>query len=92
VRERRENSLCIDACNALDPDALGALLGDIQQAYPDRRLECFVRHGSDLLPFLTASGFEVPAFFKEIGPLVEYRLGDSGEVGLGPHTRTLSWI
>jgi hypothetical protein len=92
VRTRRENALCLDACNAIDIDALDALLTDVWAAYPDKRLECFVRHGSDLQPLLEGHGFEVPAFFREIGPLVEYRLGAAGELGLGPHTRTLSWI
>lgn len=92
LRERRDNSLCIDACNALRFEPLERLLDDVIAAHPHKRLECFVRHGADLKPYLEANGFKVPAFFAEIGPLVEYRLGPEQEVGLGPALRTLSWI
>lgn len=92
LRERRDNSLCIDACNALRFEPLERLLDNVIQAHPHKRLECFVKHGGDLQLYLEANGFRVPAFFAEIGPLVEYRLGPELEVGLGPALRTLSWI
>jgi hypothetical protein len=92
LRERRENSFCIDACNALTMEPLQHLLDDVVAAHPDKRLECCVKQGSELQLYLEANGFSVPAFFAEIGPLVEYRRGPDQHMGLGPALRTLSWI
>jgi len=92
LRERRENSLCIDSCNGLDGEHVAALIDDILSSYPHKRLECFVRDGTDLHRALLAKGFYVPDFFTPIGPLVELRQGPNDDVGTGPHVRTLSWI
>ena len=92
LRERRENSVCLDACNALNFEAIEPLLAQIFSAYPHKRMECFVQSGSDLERHLMNNHFEVPKFFVEIGPLVEYRSGPADKVGLGPAVRTLSWI
>jgi len=92
LRERRENSLCIDSCNGRDGKHIATLIGEIMEAYPHKRLECFVRDGTDLHRNLLANGFYVPDFFTPIGPLVELRQGPNDEVGTGPHVRTLSWI
>ena len=92
LRERRENSLCIDSCNGVDGADVAALIDDILASYPHKRLECFVRDGTDLHRTLLAKGFYVPDFFTPIGPLVELRQGPNDAVGTGPHVRTLSWI
>jgi hypothetical protein len=92
LRERRENSLCIDSCNGLDGANVAALIDEIQASYPHKRLECFVCDDTDLHKGLLASGFYVPDFFTLIGPLVELRHGPVDQVGTGPHVRTLSWI
>jgi hypothetical protein len=92
LRERRENSLCIDSCNGFDSEHVAALIDDVLISYPHKRLECFVRDGTDLHRTLLAKGFYVPDFFTPIGPLVELREGTSDDVGTGAHVRTLSWI
>jgi len=92
LRERRENSLCIDSCNGLDGGNVAALIDEILWSYPHKRLECFVLDGTDLHTNLLANGFYVPDFFTPIGPLVELRQGPVDQVGAGPHVRTLSWI
>jgi hypothetical protein len=92
LRERRENSLCIDSCNGLDGGNVAAVIDEILTSYPHKRLECFVRDGTDLHSGLLANGFYVPDFFTPIGPLVELRQGPVDQVGTGPHVRTLSWI
>lgn len=92
LRERRGHSYCLDACNALAFEALEPLLDGVLRQHGDRRLECFVKDGSDLDHHLRGAGFEVPDFFEPIGPLVEYRDGATSPVGAGPHLRNLSWI
>lgn len=92
LRERRNGSLCLDSCNALDFAALASLLDDVVVAHADKTLDCFASVDSDLHAHLTARGFESPEFFVPIGPLVEYRLGAAGDVGLGPHVRSLAWM
>lgn len=92
LRDRRENSVCIDSVNALDFAPLATLLAQVMHAHPHKRLECFVRSDSDLEQYLMQRGFDMPAFFREIGPLVELRNGSENRLGLGPHFRSLSWI
>jgi len=92
LRGRRENGLCIDSCNARSFADMRPLLDDILRSFPHKRLECFVREGSDLECYLEDNGFYVPGFFREIGPLIEFRAGRRHEIGVGPDVRTLSWI
>lgn len=92
LRERRENSLCLDSCNSRDFAPLKALIDEVITAFPHRRLECFVRKGTDLEAHLIASGFRIPPFFEKIAPLLEARRGDLDSVGLGPFVRSLNWL
>ena len=47
---------------------------------------------SKLHKMLTSLDFDVPAFFQPIGPLVEYRLGDTGAIGTSDRCITMSWM
>ena len=55
-------------------------------------LDCFVRKGSPLESLLLRHGFSMPDFFREIGPLVEWRRGETGDLGRSPRIQTLSWF
>ncbi len=92
LRERRDNSLCLDMCNALESSSLFSLLDKVINTYSHKRLECFVKTDSDLHHYLTLKGFYVPDFFTKIGPLVELRNGEQHNIGSGQYMRTLSWI
>ncbi len=91
LRARRGDTLCVDACNALDFAPLQRLLDDVLQAHAHRPLDCFVKQGIDLQHHLERQGFGRPPGRPEIASLVEYRLGPTGEVGLSPAMRTMSW-
>jgi hypothetical protein len=92
LRERRAGAVCLDAANATDPAELLPLIREVLVQHAHQRLECFVRDGRALGEALRASGFAVPGFFVAIGPLVEWREGDTAGVGDGPHVQSLSWF
>ena len=91
VRARRDGAVALDNVN-VDAADLEALVDPVLSAFAGQRVECFVKDGSDLDVLLRARGFAVPGFFTAIGPLVEWRRGPTGDVGLSPHTRSLSWF
>ena len=92
LRQRKHNALCLDTANASTSEALEPLIHQVLARYPDRRLECFARTGSPLHRLLEQSGFVVPEFFKAIGPLIEWRMGNTGAVGLSEQIQTLNWF
>jgi len=92
VRKRRGNAVCLDAVNGRSMQDLAPLLETAVDGLAGQRLECFAKTGSALHDYLLEKQFSVPTFFKEIGPLVEWRKGDTGEVGLSERVLSLSWF
>lgn len=92
LRERRDNTYCLDAVNALNFADLEPLLSTVVAALPHRRLECFALSGSNLDHWLRNQNWHVPDFFQRIGPLVEWRKGRTAGFGDTPHIRSLNWF
>lgn len=92
LRARRQNAVCLDGANAVDDADLFPLVDTVVDRLSSRRIECFVRTESRLHRHLAQHGFTVPDFFQPIGPLVEWRKGVTGIVGMSPLNRTLSWF
>jgi GNAT superfamily N-acetyltransferase len=92
LRPRRNGAYCLDLVSAADDRDAGALVDAVLRRFDANRLECFVRCGSALEARLLASGFEVPAFFHAIGPLVEWRKGRTGGIGDSERMQCLSWF
>ena len=91
LRPRREGAFALDAVNAEDPGDLARLVRAVV-AGERGRLECFAREGSELHRLLVGLGFEVPDFFRPIGPLVEWRKGRTGDIGRSPRIQSLMWF
>jgi GNAT superfamily N-acetyltransferase len=92
LRARKNGAVCLDLANARAFEPLGRLVDSVLARHPDRRIECFVRTGSELHRMLEARGFAVPEFFKAIGPLVEWRKGPSAGIGDSPRIQSLNWF
>jgi GNAT superfamily N-acetyltransferase len=93
LRPRVGGALCLDAVNSRDDASLVAMVdGTVGHYGPHHELQCFVRTGSLLHQRLVALGFEVPAFFVPIGPLVEWRQGATGAVGTKERVQSLMWL
>jgi hypothetical protein len=92
ARERRGNAVCLDAVNGHSMQDLAPLLETTIDGLADQRLECFVKTDSALHDYLLAKQFSVPPFFQEIGPLVEWRKGNTGDIGLSERVLSLSWF
>jgi hypothetical protein len=92
LRPRHDKGVCLDSCNASRFEDLERLIHQVLYALPHQPIECFARTGSDLYELLIASGFTVPDFFQSIGPLVEWRRGQTEAAGLGSQIRSLSWF
>ncbi|MDD0976655.1 hypothetical protein [Pseudomonas fontis] len=92
LRTRRDNSLCIDAANSHDFQALVGLLDTVFAGLPDSRFECFVKTDSALHQYFLGNGFVVPEFFTPIGPLDELRLGAEHQVGSAANVYALAWL
>lgn len=92
LRPRRNSARCLDSANAYQTDDLEALVREVVELHPDIRLECFARTNSPMHRLLEQRGFIVPDFFKAIGPLIEWRQGDTGSVGLSERVQTLNWF
>jgi hypothetical protein len=92
LRSRRDGAVCLDACNSKDKHAMLALTQQTLDALSQARVECFARTDSDLHQFLQNKAFHVPDFFQHIGPLVEWRKGDTTNAGTSEHIRCLTWF
>ena len=92
LRPRRDASLCLDSVNCRDPADLAAFVRNIVRASGATRLECFAKVNSPLHHQLLEQGFEVPEFFKTIGPLVEWRKGETDGLGASDRVQTLNWF
>jgi GNAT superfamily N-acetyltransferase len=92
LRARKNGAVCLDMANALTFEPLGPLVDSVLARHADRRIECFVRTGSELHRLLESRGFAVPEFFRPIGPLVEWRKGPVGDVGASSRVQCLSWF
>jgi hypothetical protein len=90
LRPRRDGAECIDICGSETTEDLANLLLSVLAANSDIQLECFARTDSFLQGLLTANGFTVPDFFKEIGPLVEWHRGKAHTAGL--KAQCLIWL
>jgi hypothetical protein len=91
LRARKNGAVCLDMANGRSFEPLGTLIDEVLASHADRRIECFVKTGSELHRRLEARDFAVPEFFKAIGPLVEWRKGPVGDVGASPRIQCLSW-
>jgi hypothetical protein len=92
LRPRRGAALCLDSVNSRDLADLVTFVQNIVRANGATRLECFARVGSPLHHQLLEQGFQVPEFFKAIGPLVEWRKGETDGLGASDHVQTLNWF
>ena len=92
LRPRREGALCLDLVTAARDETMDALVDGCLQHGGSRRIECFARTGTRLDARLLASGFETPAFFRDIGPLVEWRKGRTAGTGDSERMSCLSWF
>lgn len=92
LRPRKQNAFCLDSVNATDFSHTKRLLDVVLDGCHDQRIECFARTGSPLHEYLLANGAEIPEFFHAIGPLVEWRKGETGNIGASPHIQCLSWF
>jgi GNAT superfamily N-acetyltransferase len=92
LRARKNGAVCLDMANGRSFEPLGTLIDAVLASHGDRRIECFVKTGSELHRRLEARGFAVPEFFKAIGPLGEWRKGPVGGVGASPRIQCLSWF
>ena len=92
TRLRKQNALCLDSVNAQSIDAMEGLLNQVLEGLASHRVECFARTDSELHHYLLARQFSVPEFFEPIGPLVEWRKGPAGDVGLSSKVQSLAWF
>lgn len=92
TRTRKQNAICLDCINGQSMETLIPLLDRILSGMSSRRLECFARTDSALHHYLLQNGFTVPDFFAPIGPLVEWRKGPTGNVGLSSKVLSLAWF
>ncbi|MFT7520103.1 MAG: hypothetical protein ACI9MC_002247, partial [Kiritimatiellia bacterium] len=92
LRPRRGGAWGLDLLSCPVGSHLHPLLDRVIKAHGYQRLECFVRDGSPLEAILRGHGFSEPDFFKDIGPLIEWRKGDTSGLGDGPAIHTLLWL
>lgn len=92
LRQRRQDALCLDAANAHEFTDLQRLVSGVLAQFANHRIECFAKTDSLLHHFLLDQGFSVPEFFEPIGPLVEWRKGDVGDIGTSALVQSLSWF
>lgn len=92
LRPRRGGAYCLDLVSAADDAARAGLVEAVWRRFDVNRLECFARTGSHLERLLREAGFETPAFFEPIGPLVEWRKGFTGGIGDAEAMQCLSWF
>lgn len=92
LRPRKAGARCLDSANAYQVDDLNALVREAVERHPSIHLECFVQTNSSMHRPLEELGFVVPEFFKAIGPLTEWRKGDTGAIGLSDQIQTLNWF
>lgn len=92
LRPRKDRVLALDMCNGVEFADISSLIHVVMVMNSGKTFQCFARTGSKLHKMLTSLDFEVPAFFQPIGPLVEYRLGDTGAIGTSDRCITMSWM
>jgi len=92
LRPRRDAALCLDSVNSRDLADLETFVQNIVRANGATRLECIARVDSPLHHQLLEQGFQVPEFFKAIGPLVEWRKGETDGLGVSDRVQTLNWF
>lgn len=92
LRERRGGAICIDGANAEDFDDLSKLVREVVTAHRGTRIQCIARTEGKLHRLLSEIGFQVPAFFVQIGPLVEWRKGKRTSIGTSEKIETLNWF
>jgi len=92
VRGRKQNAVCLDAVNGHSSEDVIPLVDMILADMASHRIECFARTDSPLHHHLLENRFTVPDFFVPIGPLVEWRKGPTGDVGLSPKVLSLAWF
>ena len=92
MRTRKQDAICLDCVNGRSMETLTPLLDRVLAGMLSRRLECFARTDSALHHYLLQNGFTVPDFFAPIGPLVEWRKGSTGNVGLSSKVLSLAWF
>lgn len=92
MRPRRGGALCLDQISATNAESAAELVRQIDTAYSNQQVECFARTDGRLHSQLLDLGYTVPEFFVEIGPLVEWRKGDTKGVGQSPKVECLMWL
>lgn len=91
LRPRAVQAVCIDAVSGTS-EGVQALVDGIVAACGDRELQCFARTGGALEERLRHHGFTVPDFFVPIGPLTEWRQGDTSDLGATEQLHSLMWL
>ncbi len=92
LRPRRGAALCLDSVNSRDLADLVPFVQNIVRANGATRLECFARVDSPLHDRLLEQGFQVPEFFKAIGPWGEGRKGKTDGLCASDRVQTLNWF
>jgi len=92
LRTRRNSALCIDSVHVRDTRFLPLLIRHVAARFGDRRLECFARVDSELEEILKKMDFSVPEFFRSVGPLTEWRKGDTDALGSPLTAQSLNWF
>lgn len=91
LRPRTDGAYCLDiACP--DLDALPSLIDAVLAGHGSKPLQCFAKTDSALHRLLLEQGFSVPEFFVEIGPLIEWRRGDTHGYGTSAAVQSLMWL
>jgi GNAT superfamily N-acetyltransferase len=89
LRPRKAGAFCLEAIHGPTAD-LSTLTEHALFYHGKSRLESFAKTESEFHHILLRHGFEVPGFFKDIGPLVEWHRGDTQN--LGAEKLSLSWL
>ncbi len=92
LRPRKGDAWGLDMAHGIEFADISSLVHVVLVMNSGKIIQVFARTDSKLHQMLTAIEFEVPAFFQPIGPLVEYRLGETGDIGTDPRVLTMNWL
>ncbi len=91
LRPRVEGAYSFDGCYAEEADVDGLVAALVAEKGGEHGLMAFAATQGALHRAMLRHGFAVPDFFEPIGPLVEWRQGETGDIGRGP-VHSLLWL
>jgi GNAT superfamily N-acetyltransferase len=93
LRPRIGGAYSFDGCYAPDPADLDGLVAAlVAEKGGEHALMAFAATDGPLHQAMLRHGFAVPDFFVPIGPLVEWRQGQTGAVGASDAVHSLLWL